>query len=253
MIETLLLTLLLAIPFALLGLFVVLRNESFITVGMSHAAFGGASLALLLHAAPFPTALAYTLLLAILLHRLSDVSNRDAVIGVIFAFSMALGILSIYLAESYSSGFTFLFGSLLAISSQKLLLLSILALIVGWLLLRWKDLYYGSFDPEFWKARGHDLERLELEFLLLTSLAIVAGMKIVGALLVSAFLVIPPTTALLFRKPILPTLLITLAISALSSAAGVLLAYTYNLPPGAAIILIQSLLFALAYIVKVGA
>ncbi len=250
MLDTIALTLLLAVPFSLLGLFVVLRNESFAAVGLSHAAFGGAGLALLLSLPAFPTAVAYTVAMALLLHHFSESSNRDAVIGVAFAFSMALGILSIYLSNSYTDAFSLLFGSLLAVKGQALLLLSTVFVVAGWLLLRWKELYYVSFDPEFCKARGCPVERLERELLAILALAIVVGMKVVGALLIASFLIIPPTAALLLRKSLLPTALLTALLTAVASAGGVTLSYLLDTPPGATIVFLLSLFFLILYGVK---
>jgi len=250
MLEVAVLALLLALPFSLLGLFVVLRNESFATVGLSHAAFGGAALGLLFSLPAFPTALAYAIAIALLLHHFSHSSNRDAVIGVAFAFSMALGILAVHLSQSYSDAFSLLFGSLLAFTEEKAGLLALLGLLLAWLWRRWKELYYASFDEEFWMAKGRDVRGLEREFLMALAGAVVVGMKLVGALLVSAFLVIPPTIALLFRRPIGTTMALSSAVAAFSAVAGVAISYAMDLPPGAVVVVLLSLLYPLAHWVR---
>ncbi len=249
MIEVFILALVVSIFFAILGLFVVLRGESFLGAGLSHAAFGGAGLGIFLNIDPIASALAYTLAVAAFIERVASSLSRDAVIGVVFAFSMAVGVLAVSASTTYGDALSLLFGSILAATNLKIVMVSaFFAFILAWLYLNWKPLYYTSFDPEFCRARGTNVEALDMQFLLILAAAIVLGMPLVGVLLISAFLVIPASTALLFKRGFKTTIALSLLFAVVSSLLGVALAYIYDLPAGALIVIILSLLFVAVYL-----
>ncbi len=237
--------------FALVGIFVILRRMSFIGAGLSHAAFGGAGIGLALNINPLLSAALYTSLISPFIQSIGKWISKDAAIGIIFAFSMALGIIGIFYSNTYSDAMALLFGSILGISWEEVLLMLIIsAFILAWFYRNWKVLYYSSFDEEFCKARGEDTEKVEKEFLIIVALAIVIGMKMVGALLVSAFMIIPPSTALMLKLNIRKTLIASILFSFIAISLGIVSSFAFDIPTGATIILWSTLLLLMGKLIK---
>ena len=237
--------------FALVGIFVILRRMSFIGAGLSHAAFGGAGIGLALNINPLLSAALYTSLISPFIQSIGKWVSRDAAIGIIFAFSMALGIIGIFYSNTYSDAMALLFGSILGISWEEVgLMLIISTIILAWFYKNWKELYYSSFDEEFCKAKGVNTDKIEKEFLMIVALAIVIGMKMVGALLVSAFMIIPPSTGLILKMNIRKTLIASIIFSLIAITLGIITSFAFDMPTGATIILWSTILFVFTKLVK---
>ncbi len=250
-IEIIITSSLLAIMFSLLGLFVILRKMSFIGTGLSHSAFGGAGIGLLLNKDYILSSIIYTAFIGQFIENIETHLSRDSAIGIIFSFSMALGLLSLFLSNSYVNIFSLLMGSLGGINTYLMILVIIMFIVFLFYFAReWKNLYYTSFDPIFSKVKGINNERVERLFLLILSITIVLAMKLVGILLLSSFLIVPPATALLLRKNIHLTMILSILFSLISVWSGIGVSYVYDLPLGVSIVLISILLFTIVFIIR---
>lgn len=237
--------------FALVGVFVILRKMSFIGAGLSHAAFGGAGIGLALNINPLLSATFYTSLISPLIQNIGKLISRDAAIGIIFAFSMALGIIGIFYSNSYSNAISLLFGSISSISWNEIwMIIGISLIIIVWFYKNWKILYYSSFDDEFCRAKGINIDRIEREFLVIIALVIVIGMKIVGALLVSAFMIIPPSAALILNINIRKTIVASFVFSLISISLGLITSIVFDIPTGAIIIIWSTIIFTIIKFIK---
>jgi zinc transport system permease protein len=238
-----------------LGVFVVQRGLAFLSDGLAHAAFGGIALGLLLgvgleHAplAALPYAVAVALGIAFLRRRSG--LGADVATGVFFALSFALGVVFLGLRPPAAPAVdveSLLFGSLLAVSESglvTLLLTSVLTLAA--LLWLWPRLAYATFDPELAAIAGIRVAFVEYALMALVALNVVAGLRSVGVLLVSAFVVVPAATAHLLarRLPRIAGLSVGLAVSA--SLLGLVLSYHLNLAAGATIVVVLGAAFFLA-------
>ncbi len=233
---------------AIIGVYIVLRGMSFMGTGIAHAAFGGVALGLLLGLDPILTAMGFCVLVA---WGIGFVTRRgalkeDTAIGVWFAATMAFGILLLGLRQGYNVDlFTYLFGSVLAISPADLKgLLVIGALVLGVVFVLYKELLFVTFDPE--AARVAGLPEGFLYYLLLTlvALTVVASIKVVGLVLVSALLVIPAAAAYRWANDFWVMIGLAVAFSVVSVVAGLLFAYALNTASGATIVLTATAIFA---------
>lgn len=236
-----------------LGVFVVQRRMAFLGSGLSHAAFGGVALGLLLNAQPLWVAVPFTIAvgLAIVWVREHAGLTGDTTIGIFFAASMALGIVFLSLTDGYvADAFTYLFGSILSVSRGDVAIAAAVALAVAALAPYWGRWAYATFDRSL--AQADRLPVLREDYLLTICLAvvIVVSMKIVGIVLISAFLVLPPATARLLASTFAGMTLWAIALGAITVLAGLLLSYQSNLPSGATIILLQSAIFCVAMLWK---
>jgi zinc transport system permease protein len=230
-----------------LGFFVVLRRLSFIGVGISHSAFGGIAIGVVLGVEPLVAAAVFATLVAWAIGWLSRAGrlHEDTSIGILFSSTMALGVALISLSHTYQVDlFGYLFGNILSVSLGDLWLLAVIALFalagVG---LLFKELLFVAFDEEVARASG--LPVTALSFLLLTclALAVVAAIRVVGIILVEALLVIPAAIGYQLAQGYRAMLCISVLSAVVSAIAGLFISYLFNVAAGATIVLVLTLVF----------
>jgi len=237
----------LILPF--LGVFVTLRRMSFFGDGIAHATLAGVAVGLIAGVSPFMTALAVGALFGAavyLLERRTTISS-DALIGVLFTGGLALGIVLISLRRGYQPELmSFLFGSILSISTADVgVILGFSAVIVAVLVMLLRQFTLLALDKESAWLYGVRAETLDFLFYELLCLTIVLGVKLLGIILVSALLIIPPTIA----KMVAPSFKSLIGASVLAGelfiVLGLTLSYLFDLPSGATIILVGVAVFFL--------
>lgn len=243
--RALLAGLLTAISCGLLSPFVVLRRMAFAGHGLSHAAFGGATLALLLGLNLSLGGAVFAGILAIVLAlwtRKGQISE-DSAIGILVAASMALGVICLSLLKRYTQDvFSFLFGNILAVLPGDLTFsLAAGILTAACILLFARSLISATFHEDLARVEGVRVDGMRVLLFLLVALTVVAAMKLVGAILVSALLVMPGATALLIARRFVSVQIGALLIALIAVILGMFLSYLLDLPTGATIAL---LLFA---------
>lgn len=238
---------LLGVTCAVLSFFVVLKRMSFVGVGLSHAALGGVALGVVMGVPPLLAAAVFTTMVAWVIGWMrgrSEVSE-DTAIGVFFPTAMAMGVVLISISPEYRQDLmAYLFGNILSVQRAEVLPLAALSAVslglVGW----WfKELLFLGVDEEAAQAVG--VPARPLRFLLLTVLAvtIVASVRLVGIVLVSAFLVIPAATGQAVARSLGQMLAVAVASAVASVVLGLWLSWLWDLPSGAAIVLVSAVLF----------
>ncbi|MGH7288741.1 MAG: metal ABC transporter permease, partial [Myxococcota bacterium] len=166
--------------------------------------------------------------------------GQDTVIGVFFSGALALGLA---LASAGRSGqqdlFAYLFGNVLAIGPRELLALAgLAALVIGGLAATFRAQLFLAFDEELARAYGHRVGALDALLLVLLALTVVIGVRLVGALLVEALLVVPAATAALWARHYRGQLALAIGLGAASGALGLALAWQLDLAVGATVALV---------------
>lgn len=228
------------------GVFVISRKMSFLGSGLAHAAFGGVALGFLFDTEPLVVAIPFTILISLLITWTKNHSplHSDAAIGIFFSCSMALGILILnYNQGETTNAMVYLFGSLLALNDLDLLIIIIFLILTFLSFPLWGKWAYATFDQQLAKSDGLKIMRDDYLLSAFISTNVVIAIKIMGILLVSAFLVIPPATARLSSKRFSIMTLNSLLIGLSSTLLGLILSYIYDLPSGASIIMFQSFIF----------
>jgi zinc transport system permease protein len=228
------------------GVFVVQRGLSFLGDGLAHAAFGGVALGILLHREPLGIALPFTLIvsLAITWFKHNTRLASDTIIGVFFAVSMASGIIFLSLTENYSTdAFSYLFGSILAVNQTDLRVTTLLVMLTLLTLPLWKRWSYATFDRDL--ARADRVPVILDDYLIsgLLAITVVAAVKMVGIVLISAFLVIPAAAARLVTHRFATMTWLAIVFGITSAAAGLWGSYWLDIPSGAAIVMLQAAVF----------
>jgi zinc transport system permease protein len=228
------------------GVFVVQRGLSFLGSGLAHAAFGGVALGLLLESEPLWIAVPFTIVVAIGITwvKSKTLLGADTTIGIFFSVSMALGIVFLFMRRQYSvDAFTYLFGSILSVGFTDIIFTSLIVLLTLFFLPFWKRWAYSSFDKEL--AQADRIPVLFDDYLLsvLIAVTVVVSIKLVGIVLIAAFLVIPAATARLLSKSFSRMTIVSVIIGVLSAIAGLWISYFIDIPSGAAIIILQAIIF----------
>ena len=169
--------------------------------------------------------------------------SEDSAIGVFFAVSMAAGVIFIALRRRYTGDvFSYLFGNILGVSSSDVVAIAVLAaLVLGVIVAFFKEIFFFCFDERLAAISGLPTRFLHYLLLILLALTIVISIKVVGIILVSAFLVIPGAAAKLLSPSFKTMLVVSAAIGTASSLIGLYASYYLEVPPGATIVLIQFL------------
>ena len=229
---------------ALLGVFIVLKNFSFVSAGISHAAFGGVALGYLLRTDVILTTLVFCILVGLGITLLTQKSSlrEDTVVGIFYASTMALGIFLLGFSQGYTVDlFGYLFGSILAVTRSDLVIIaSTLTGVLLLLLLFFKEFIAITLDPETTKALGTPVEGFQYLFTALVAMVIVVAIRVVGIVLVSALMVIPAATALHLSQEIKRVIFLSALFSITSCAFGLVLSFYLNTPSGATIVLLST-------------
>ena len=236
-----------AIICALLGIFVVLRKESIVGHAIANVSFLGIALGLYLGIDVTVSAIMLSLVAAGILSFVQQRSttSNDSWKAIFAQSSMALAIVIVSLLQGYRADvMQYLFGDILAISSNDVVATFLLGTLVfiSVILMR-KKLLQTTFNKSLAKAAGNEPVVYETLYTFLVALVIAIGIKIVGAILVASFLIIPANIAKLVSKSFNQLLVISIVVSAVGTIVGLFLSFVFDVPSGAAIILSLSLTF----------
>jgi zinc transport system permease protein len=254
--NALLAGLLSSILFGVLGSIVTVRRIASLAGAISHAVLGGIGMALYLSSAkiipgfpPMAGALIFAVISAAIIGTVSlrAKQREDTVINAIWAIGMSAGVLFMAKTAGYTDPSSYLFGNILLISNRDLLLMAILGVLV--ILLAWRfypQLEASAFDEEFARVRGVPTAAIFLALLTVTAIAIVLLQSFVGIVMVIAMLTLPAGTAGYFARSLSGMMGISCLFSALFSAGGLALGWTFDLPIGAMTVILAGTIFLIA-------
>ncbi len=245
--NALLAGIIISVLFGFLSFFVVVKRLSFLSVGISHAAFGGIAIGIFTGLNPYFTAIAFCLITGFLIAKYSEKTEADSVIGIFFAFTMALGVIFLTLTKDYTFDvMSYLFGSILGITQSDLkALLFVCVFVFLFFFLFFKEIVFVSFDKTVAKASGLPVDFLEKSFVVILTAVIVFSIKLIGIILVSAFLILPATVTLFSGKNYKTVILLSVIFALINFLAGFYLSFRFDLPTGATIVSLGALIFFL--------
>lgn len=234
------------------GVFVILRGLAFLGDALSHAIFPGVVIAFILGGNFLVGAIIAAILVSLGIGGISQsgrISN-DTAVGVLFVGAFSLGIALMSTQTGYVRDLnTFLFGSILGVTRDDLVLTVIVGIIVlATMLLFRRELTMIAFDRTFSKASGLNLWLFDQLFLVLLAMAIVISLQTVGNILVLAMLVTPAATARLITNDLRTMVALSCLTGSLSGIAGLYVSYYQGVPSGAAVVLVATVIFGVVFL-----
>ncbi|BAL80670.1 ABC transporter permease protein [Caldisericum exile AZM16c01] len=253
-IRTLLVGILTSFLCALIGVFVVIRKMSFFAHAVSHASLAGVALAYLTNTNPFIGAIGVGLLTGLGVSYFVEKSQlfSDTIIGILLPFSMSVGLILVSFVKGYKPDLmSYLFGDILSTSKFDVILILVISIpILVLALFLMRRFILIAIDSDFARIRGYNVIAIDYIFMAVLSLIVLISTKIVGIILVSALVVIPPATALNISKNMRETFIYSVVFGVAGSVLGILASYVFNLPTGPAIVFVISMIFLISLMFK---
>ncbi len=249
LIRALVVGLLISLCAALLGVSLVLKRYAMIGDGLSHVGFGALALAAVMNWAPLAVAVPVVIIAAFFLLRISESRKLkgDSAIALISTSSLAIGVMAVSLTSGMNTAVNnFLFGSILAMSDADVVLsvgLSVVVLIL--FLLCYSRIFAVTFDESFARATGIHTGAYNVLIAVLTAVTIVLGMRMMGALLISALIIFPALSAMRVCKSFKSVIILAACISVFCFLVGLLVSYLFNTPTGATVVIADLVVFLL--------
>ncbi len=238
---------------ALLGVSLVLKRYSMIGDGLSHVGFGALSIAMAMNLAPLKIAVPVVVIAAFFLLRISQNSKikGDAAIGLISSSAIAIGVTVTSLTSGLNADInSYMFGSVLAMTSSDVKISIVLSVIVFLLFLICYDrIFATTFDESFAKATGVNVEVYNMLIAFLTAITIVLGMRIMGTMLISSLIIFPALTSMRIFNSFKRVMISSGIISVVCFFVGMTVSFLYSTPAGASVVLVNAAVFLLFSII----
>ncbi|MFC2152449.1 metal ABC transporter permease [Bacteroidota bacterium] len=253
--NSLLAGILASISCGIIGTYIVTRRMVFLSGGITHASFGGIGVGYFFGFNPIISAAIFAILSALGIEFISKKTEvrEDSVIGILWSFGMALGIMFVFLTPGYAPNLmSYLFGSILTVSTLDIwLMIGLCIIIIVLFILFYRIILFVSYDQEFAKTHKIAVNVINYILISLVALTIVLNIKVVGIILVISLLTIPQSTANLFTKNFKNIILISIVIGLIGAFLGLVISYKINIPSGASIIFSLVMIFILAKLFQI--
>lgn len=247
-----------SVSFGIIGSFVVVKRISYIAGAISHAALAGIGGALYFQEklgtpwiSPLHGAVIASLAAALIIGLVSIhyKEREDTIIGTIWAIGMAIGLLFIARTPGYVDPMSFLFGNILLVGKQELvliLMLDALVILIG--ILFYQQFLALSFDEEFARLRGIKTRLYYILMIILIALTVVLMVTVVGIVMVIALLTIPAATAGLFSRKLWQMMVLASVFCALFTSLGLGTSYVLDFPSGSTTIVLAGSVYLLGLV-----
>jgi zinc/manganese transport system permease protein len=246
-----------SISCSILGVIVTRMNISSVGFTMSHAAFAGAAMGMFLDVNATLAALAFSLVVALLVGPVSEKSkmSTDTTMGVLFAMSMAAAIFFIsymqYLGKGMSAG-GLLFGDVISLYREEIYGLAIISfLTVAFVVIFFKEIMAILFHMKIAEAAGIRTKLVYYGVLFIIAIAVALNINIVGGLLIYVWLVVPAAIAYQFCFDVKKMFIVAPVVAVLMSLIGVFAGFEYNLPIGPLTAILFTIVFGLSVIFSI--
>ncbi|QDX91994.1 metal ABC transporter permease [Brevibacterium sp. JNUCC-42] len=234
----------------ILGTFLIVRRLSMMADGLSHVTLSGVAAGMLLSKKvaffsainPLFFGMLFSVIGSLFIERLRKVyrSYQDLAIPIILSTGLGLFTVLVSIADGFNQDlYSYLFGKIVTVTIEDLYaLIGVATVVLGTVILLYKELFAVSFDEEFARVSGVARRSINLWFMVLVALTIAASMRIVGVLLISALITIPVAASLQIAKSFRQAIFYSILFAEISVLAGLYFAYMLNWASGGTIVLV---------------
>jgi manganese/iron transport system permease protein len=231
----------------IIGVWIVLLGMPFVGVAMSHAAFAGAIFGLLLNVNPLMMAILFALVSSALVGPVAEKAELDpnVSLGIIFSILLGIAFLGMGLLKGpKTEALNFIWGSILLLSRNNLILLmAIVSLIFLFSILLFKEIGAILFNREIARAVGIPERIIFYAMILLSGMTVALSLNTIGGLLIFSLIINPPSAAYQLTYNLKTMFLLSAVFGVTSCMLGLLFSYIFNVPSGALIIIVSSIIF----------
>lgn len=254
--NALLAALLASIVTGIIGTVAIEKKLISMSGGIAHASFGGIGLGYLLGFEPIWGGLLFAVTASGVISKLPQNARlkADTMVGILWSFGMALGILFIAIAPGYMPDMTsYLFGDILSVSTGSIYYMAAFtAAVILLFVMLYNHLILYLFDKEYATARGINVKLMEWVVYIIIPVGIIVLVKVVGIILTIALMTIPVSIAKLYFKSVGKVVIFSMLFSFLFCMAGLTAAYYANIPSGVCIVVISTLIYLLLTFTRSG-
>lgn len=251
LVRALICGILLSLCASLLGASLVLKRYSMIGDGLSHVGFGALAIATAFNWAPLAVSIPVVIVAAFLLLRLNENTKikGDAAIALISTGALAVGIMVVSLTTGVNIDiYNYMFGSILAIDKTNLWIsIAACLIIIILFVLFYNRIFAVTFDENFTKATQSRAGGINILIALLTAVVIVLGMRLMGALLISALIIFPALTSMRVFKNYKSVTVCSAVLAVVCFTIGIFVSYSIATPVGATVVIINIIAFLIFF------
>lgn len=236
-----------------IGIFLVLRRYSMIGDTLSHASLAGITIGLLLNQNPVLGAFVFTSICGAMIELLRTYFKKytDLILAIVLALSIGTAITIISSGKLHANADSFLFGSILTVTENDMVMVVILSVIsVLALIFLYHQMIYIAYDEETAKIAGVRVKLINYIFSILVASAISVSIRIVGVLVLSSMIALPVATALQLGKGFKVTLIFSIVFSVMDIMIGLIASYYVNVAPGGFTALVSVAVLVLVILAK---
>lgn len=238
---------------ALLGVNLVLKKYSMIGDGLSHVGFGALAFAAAANLAPLSVAIIIVVASAFLLMLLSGNGRikGDAAIALISAGALAIGVVFVSLSGTNINLNSYMFGSILSLTAEDVWLSAVLSLAVVFVyIIMYPRIFAVTFDENFAKATGMRTKFYNILMAVLTTVTVVMGMRLMGALLISSLIIFPSVSSMQIFSNYKKVVIFSVIISVVCFICGFYASDSLSTPTGATVVCVNILAFFICFIFR---
>lgn len=229
-----------------IGIFLVLRRLSMVGDTLAHVSLSGVLLGFMWNISPLPFAVFLAALISLFLERLRRLFRYygELSLSIIMAAGLGLAVILNGLIKSTEANLSsILFGSIITLSGNEVLLIGFLSLIIAGLVFSfYREFFFITFDEDGAMLAGINVSFFSSVLVFLAAIVVALGLRIVGALLVSSLMVVPVAASLLLEKSFKETLLWSNILGLISVLSGLTASFYLDLAPGGTIVIASVLL-----------
>lgn len=237
----------------IIGLFIVLRRNSMLGDTLSHSSFAGVAIGLVLGVNPILSAFIFTTICAVIIELLRNSFKKYAemVMSIVLTLSLGIAIVLISTGKTTAKVNSILFGSILTVSKDDLMIITIAGIICLIILaLMYNKLIYVIFDEDGAKIAGIKVKLINYLFSILVGAVISLSIQVMGILVISSILVVPVATAMQFKKNFNKSLILSILFGFLDISIGLFASYYIDSAPGGTIALTSVIMLIISIIIN---
>jgi len=244
---------LLSVIIPCIGITVVLKRLSMIGDTLSHISFAGVAAGLISGINPVVGAVTFSILATFGIEKIRKSFSQYAEISLAVMMAAGIGLAGVLsgFVKNSSTFTSFLFGSIVAISSLELVIVVILSIIVlVSVMVLYRDLFCLTFDEQSAKFAGVNVTRVNRIFMVLTAITISISARAIGTMVVSSLMVVPVASAILIAKSYKRAVAYSILYAVISTISGLVISFYADLKPGATIVLSSVIMLLLTILYK---